>query len=301
MNKPRIGVIGTGVMGAPMAANLARAGYSLTLYDINPESLQKAVSASPQMTAADSPKAVGENSDIVITMLPSGKFVQDAVLKENGLAQGLKPGGLLIDTSSSEPWMTIETAKALEAKGVAMVDAPVSGAELGAKEADLVFMVGGEKAAVDRAMPVLKAMGNQMFHLGPSGSGHTMKCINNMITSMTFMATTEGLALGKQLNLDLEAMNDVLNVSTGMSWISQTQFKRHIFNRKFDDMFKLRLMVKDIGIAMNLADQIKTPIPLSALGHHLWKAAANYGKEDCSISNMVSWVEHVTGVEISTS
>ncbi len=301
MSKPRIGVIGTGVMGAPMAANLAKAGYSLTLYDINQESLQKAVAASPLMTAADSPKAVGQNSDIVITMLPSGKFVQEAVLKENGLIQGLKQGGLLIDTSSSEPWMTVETAKALEAKGIAMVDAPVSGAEKGAKEADLVFMVGGEKAAVDQAMPVLKAMGNQMFHLGPSGSGHTMKCINNMITAMTFMATTEGLALGKQLNLDLEAMNDVLNVSTGGSWISQTQFKRHIFNRKFDDMFKLRLMVKDIGIAMNLADQIKTPIPLSALGHHLWKAAANYGKEDASISNVVSWVEHVTGVEISKS
>jgi 3-hydroxyisobutyrate dehydrogenase-like beta-hydroxyacid dehydrogenase len=299
MIKPSIGFIGIGIMGAPMAANLARAGYNLTIYDINRESAGKVVSSCPGMVAANSPKEVAQASNIVITMLPSGKYVQESVFGPSGLIEGFKSGAMLIDTSSSEPWLTIETARKLNTRGVAMVDAPVSGAQRGAQEAELVFMVGGEQASVDSAFPILKTMGKQVFHLGPIGAGHAMKCINNLITAITFMATAEGLALGKQFDLDPNVMTDVLNVSTGMSWISRTHIKQRIINRKFDDAFKLQLMVKDIGIAMNLADQIRTPLPLSALGYHLWQASAKYAEKGSSISKMVSWVEHVTGVEIT--
>jgi 3-hydroxyisobutyrate dehydrogenase len=168
----------------------------------------------------------------------------------HGLIEGFGGGELLIDTSSSEPWFTLETAKALRNKNVAVVDAPVSGAEWGAKAAELVFMVGGSEASVARAKPLFDVMGKQMFHLGPVGSGHSMKSINNLITAMTLLATSEGLALGSKLGLDPNVMTDVLNVSTGMSWVSQTHIKQRITNRAFDDPFKLELMVKDIRIAM---------------------------------------------------
>jgi 3-hydroxyisobutyrate dehydrogenase-like beta-hydroxyacid dehydrogenase len=143
-------------------------------------------------------------------------------------------------------------------------------------------------------------MGKQVFHLGPIGAGHIMKSMNNLVTAMTFMATTEALTVGKRLGLDPNVMTDVLNVSTGMSWISQTQIKQRITNRKFDDAFKLELMVKDIGIAIGLAEEAHLPAPLSAAGYHLWKAAAIHAGEGASISDMVRWVESMTKTEITS-
>ena len=159
-------------------------------------------------------------------------------------------------------------------------------------------MAGGEPAALERVMPLLEVMGKQVFHLGGVGAGHTMKCLNNLITAMTFMATAEGLAIGKKLGLDPEVMTDVLNVSTGMSWISQTHIKQRITSRTFDDAFKLELMVKDIGIAMRLAGDEPVPVPLCGVGQQLWRAAAQHAEKGSSISEMVRWVEDMTGVTI---
>jgi len=128
--------------------------------------------------------------------------------------------------------------------------------EPGAKAAELVFMVGGEKGPISRVLPLLQIMGKQVFVLGRLGAGHAMKCINNLITAITFMATAEGLTIGKQFGVDPDVMTDVLNASTGMSWISQTHIRQRITSRKFDDAFKLELMVKDIGIAMQLASTL---------------------------------------------
>jgi 3-hydroxyisobutyrate dehydrogenase len=300
MSKPHIGFIGIGVMGAPMSGQLAKAGYELTILDVNRTAADKVASTHKGVLVAETPKAVAEASDIVITMLPSGKYVRDVALGDSGLINGFRAGSLLLDTTSSEPWLTIETAQALAEKKVDMVDAPVSGALAGAQAGELVFMVGGEKGPVSRVLPLLEIMGRQVFHLGPLGSGHAMKCINNLITSMTFMATTEGLAIGKQYGLDPDVMTDVLNVSTGMSWISQTHIRQRITSRKFDDAFKLDLMVKDIGIAMKLASSLGLPLPLSALGQQLWKAAACYAPKGSSISDMVRWVEHMTKTEITS-
>jgi 3-hydroxyisobutyrate dehydrogenase-like beta-hydroxyacid dehydrogenase len=238
-------------------------------------------------------------SDIVITMLPSGAYVREVALGGSGVIEGLHAGGLLLDTSSSEPWLTADTAKALANAGIDMVDAPVSGAQIGAQSAQLVFMVGGEKEPVTRVMPLLRVMGKKAFRLGPIGAGHAMKCINNLITAITFMATAEGLAMGEKFGLDPDTMIDVLNVSTGMSWISQTHFKQRILNRKFDDPFRLELMVKDIGIAVELANSNGIPAPLSALGRELWKAAERRSEKGASISDMVRWVESMTPTELT--
>jgi 3-hydroxyisobutyrate dehydrogenase len=299
VTKPSIGFVGLGVMGLPMAINLARAGYCLTVYDKDPAAAERAAGANAGLGLAHSPAEVARASTVVVTMLPSGRYVQEVALGDNGLIHGFSEGALLLDTSSSEPWLTLEIARTLEGYGVAMVDAPVSGAQLGAETGQLVFMAGGESAALDRVMPLFAVMGKQVFHLGSIGAGHTMKCLNNMITAMTFMATTEGLAIGKKLGLDPEVMTDVLNVSTGGSWISQTQIRQRITSRRFDDAFKLELMVKDIGIAMRMAGDRSIPAPLCGTGLQLWRAAAHHAGPGSSISDMVRWVEDMTGITIT--
>lgn len=298
MDKPNIGFIGLGIMGTPMSRHLAEAGYDLTLYDLNPDPASELARDNKNVSVAESPKAVAGLSDIVITMLPSGRPVQEVALGENGLIHGFKSGSLLLDTSSSEPDLTIETAKALREKGVEMVDAPVSGAQWGAEAAELVFMVGGEEESVSRVRPLLNTMGNRIFHLGPIGSGHTMKSINNLITAVTFLATTEGLITGKKTGLDPEVMIDVLNESTGMSWISQTQIKQRIISRKFDDPFKLALMFKDANIAVNKAKELGLDLPLLFKGRDIWEKAAEFADNGASISDMVKYVEDKTGIKV---
>lgn len=295
-----IGFVGLGVMGTPMATHLANAGHALTLHDLDAKlSAALAKTLGGEARAAATPAEVGARSETVITMLPNGEVVRDVTLGAQGLLQTLKPGSLLLDTSSAEPWITRATAQALAAKGVAMVDAPVSGAQWGAQAAELVFMVGGEAADVQRVRPLLETMGRAVFHVGGLGCGHAMKCINNLITAMTFSATAEGLAIGKAFGLDPMVMTDVLNESTGQSWISKNHIAQRIISRTFDDPFKLELMRKDIGIAMGLAREVQMSVPLSSLGEQLWRAAARQAGPGASISELARWVEGQTGTELT--
>jgi 3-hydroxyisobutyrate dehydrogenase len=294
-----IGFVGLGVMGAPMAGHLNKAGHQLFLLDLDRQRTSEVVEImTGSAHALNTPAEVAAASDIVITMLPNGHVVQEVALGPNGLIQGFKPGALLLDTSSAQPWITEATARALAVQGVAMVDAPVSGAQWGAQEAKLVFMVGASATDLARVRPLLNVMGHKTHHLGGLGAGHTMKCINNTITSMTLSATAEGLVIGKRYGLDPEAMVDVLNDSTGGSWISQTHIKQRVINRRFDDPFKLSLMLKDIGIAMELSRQAGLETPLSLLGETLWASAAAAAGEDASVSELVRWVENQSGIEI---
>ena len=282
-----------------MATHLAKAGYALTLHDIDERAVQTLATTLPGATVAGSPSEVAERSDIVITMLPDGKVVQQVALGERGLIHGFKPGALVVDTSSSEPWLTRETGASLKARGVAMVDAAVSGAQWGAQAAELVFMLGGAAQDLERIRPLLARMGRKVFHLGELGAGHAMKCVNNLITAMTLLTTAEGLAIGTRYGLDPAAMVDVMNESTAMSWISQTHFHQRILNRRFDDPFKLELMAKDVGIACELARSAQVPLSVCALGHELWQRAAQNAGPGASISEVVRWVEKTAGVEIA--
>lgn len=294
----QIGFIGLGVMGTPMAESLARADFGVTAFDIDTTKVTQLTRRFRNIKAAASPRQVASRCGIVITMLPSGEYVRDVALGSDGLMHGFEGGELLIDASSCEPWLTLETAAALAKRGVAMVDSPTSGAEAGAKTASLVFMTGGDAADVARAKPVLDAMGKQVFHLGPLGAGHAMKSINNLVTAMTFLATAEGLALGVKLGLDPDVMTDVMNVCTSESWITRTHIKQHVTNGAFDDAFKLALMVKDIGIALELADTQRVTLPLSEVGQRFWRKADAEAGPNASVSELVRWVERITGVEI---
>lgn len=296
-NRERIGFIGLGVMGLPMARHLAEAGFPLSVYDSRREALAP-LARHRDTSVADSPKAIAAASDIVITMLPSSREVQEVVFGAEGLMEGFAPGKLLLDTSSSDPSQTRAIAARLAEAGIAMVDAPVSGAEAGAIAAELVFMVGGHADAVRRVMPVLDVLGKQTFHLGDVGAGHAMKCINNLITSITFMATAEGLILGKAYGLDPAVMNDVINESTGMSWISRTHIAQRIISRRFDDPFKLDLMVKDINIARHLTEALHLELPLSATSQTLWREIQAKIPKGSSVSELVRALEESTGIEI---
>jgi 3-hydroxyisobutyrate dehydrogenase len=293
-----IGFIGLGVMGVPMARHLGEAGHRVQGFDIAPEALERLCGAHGAAIACGSARAAAQDADVVFTMLPNGRVVRDCVLAADGIGAGLKPGALLVDTSSSEPWLTRETAAALAARGAAMIDAPVSGAQWGAEAAELVFMVGGTSADVQRVRPLLDAMGKQVFHLGPLGAGHTMKCLNNLVTALTLTATAEALVTGTRCGLDPAVMTDVLNVSTGGSWITRTHIHQRILSRKFDDPFKLELMLKDIGIALGVAREAGIRMPLAEAGLPLWQAADRAQGPGTSVSEMVRWIEQQTGVEL---
>ena len=286
-------------MGEPMAGHLAKAGHSLALFDVRAGQAARLAATLAGASAPASPAEVARRSDIVITMVPNGEVVRDLVAGPEGLLGGFRPGSLLLDTSSSEPWLTHESGRLLAERGVAMVDAPVSGAQWGAEQAELVFMVGGDSIDVARVRPLLDVMGRAVFHLGPLGAGHAMKCLNNLITAVNFVALSEGLVMGKRYGLDPSVMTDVLNQSTGMSWVSQTHVKKRIISRTFDDPFKLALMLKDINIATELARSAQLPTPISALTQQLWRAAALANDPEASVSAMARWVEQQTATDIT--
>lgn len=294
----RLGFIGLGVMGGPMAGHLAAAGHPMTVYDISEGAIERLQAAHPDVKTAPSPRAVAEAADIVITMLPSGKEVRETALGQGGLLEGLTPGSLLLDTSSAEPWLTREVAERLGAIGVAMVDAPVSGAEAGAKGAQLVFMTGGTPKDIERVRPLLEVMGKSIFHLGPVGSGHVMKSLNNLITAVTLTVTTEGLLAGTRAGLDPDVMNQVLDVSTGQSWVSMTHFRQRIFNGRYNDPFKLDLMKKDMDIAMRVAADAGVEMPVAAVTRELWQGVQAAAPPAASVSHLVQALEEQAGVKL---
>jgi 3-hydroxyisobutyrate dehydrogenase len=298
-DKPRIGFVGLGIMGTPMSGHLVDAGYTVTVFDIDSGTSAALAASKPSVTVATSPSELATRSDVVFTMLPDGHVVREVALGTDGLVHGLAPGSLLVDTSSSQPWVTAETAKGLASADVAMVDAPVSGAQWGAQAAELVFMVGGAGDDVARARPMLDVLGRAVFHLGPLGSGHMMKCINNTVTAMTFQATLEGLVLGAAAGLDPVAMNDVFNESTAGSWITRNHIGQRILSRTFDDPFRLALMRKDVDIANGLATQLDLDLPMARLCADSYREADEQFGEGSSLSDLGRWTERRAGVTIA--
>jgi 3-hydroxyisobutyrate dehydrogenase len=268
--KSNIAFIGLGVMGSAMAKHLVDANYDVIGYDID----EKACLSSNLTCAASAQDAV-QNADIIITMLPDGEVVEQ-VFSE--IKEHLRPKALVIDTSSAEPWITKRISLTLAKKEVRIVDAPVSGAEWGARNAELVFMVGGTNADVEDASKILSCMGKSINHVGPLGAGHVMKSINNAITSVIVLATAEAMQIGKDHGLETYAMVDVLDQSTGGSWWTANRLRQDVLNNEFKDHFKLGLMQKDLRIACELSEQcgLKPDTLLNALT--IWtEAKENFG------------------------
>ena len=266
----RIAFAGIGNMGWPMAANLVKAGFDVTVCDVVPGRAE-AFAAETGAKAAASPAEAAAGADCVVTIVPTSKQVAEAV---EAMAPSLAKGMLVIDMTSGQPGRTREIAAALAEKGVAMIDCPVSGGVPRAKTGQLAIMAGGDEADLDRAEPVLKAMGTSIHRCGPIGAGQAMKALNNLVSAGGYLIGIEALLIGQRFGLDAGKMVDVLNASSGMTNSSQKKFKQYVLNRQFDDGFGLELMVKDLGIALEVGRDTNTPTPFSALCREMWASAA---------------------------
>jgi 3-hydroxyisobutyrate dehydrogenase len=265
MTIKRVAFIGIGNMGWPMAANLVKAGFEVSVTDAVPG---KADSFAAE-TGAKSGHSPG--MDAVITILPTSKQVL-TVLTE--MAPNLAAGTLVIDMTSGQPTVTRDLAATLAAQGIDMVDCPVSGGVPRAKTGELAIMAGGEDAALDRADKVLRAMGTTIHRCGPIGAGQAMKALNNLVSAGGFLIGIEALLIGQRFGLDPALMVDVLNASTGMTNSSQKKFKQFVLSRQFNSGFGLDLMAKDLSIALEVGRDTATPTPFAALCREMWASAA---------------------------
>jgi 3-hydroxyisobutyrate dehydrogenase len=257
---PLIGFIGLGRMGEPMAECLIRAGYRVIGQDAVPGRAAEFAARTGAMSAQSAAQAI-EQADAVITMLPSSREVAAVI---EGALPAFKPGQIVLEMSSGAPDITKSLGEKLAERDVAMIDAPVSGGVSRAKDGTLAIMAGGSDADLDRATPILQAMSTTIHRIGGLGAGQAMKALNNLVSAAGFLAGIEALLVGQRFGLDPERMVDVLNASTGMTNSSQKKFKQFVLSRKFDSGFGLDLMLKDLTIALDLAQATATPAPFSA-------------------------------------
>lgn len=247
-----VAFIGLGAMGQPMAAHLVANGFSVVGFDLSEAGRAQLVAAGG--ASAPTVEAALSGADIVITMLPNGKIVQETLISSGAWA-GISPGGLVIDMSSSAPGDTRNLAGLLTEKGLRLVDAPVSGGVRKAVSASLTIMAGGEDADIDRALPLLTAMGKQIFRTGGVGTGHAMKAINNFVSGAGVLAAMEAVILGQSFGLKADDIVDILNSSTGKNNATDVKMKQFVLSETFGSGFALGLMAKDIRIAADLARQ----------------------------------------------
>ena len=267
----QVGFIGIGNMGWPMAANLVKAGFDVTVCDARPGHAAKFAAEVGGKAAASAVEAA-TGMDAVITIVPTSKQVGEVAAQ---IVPVLAKGAMVIDMTSGQPGKTREIAAELAERGVAMIDAPVSGGVPRAKTGELAIMVGGADADLDRADAVLKAMGTSIHRCGGIGAGQAMKALNNLVSAGGFLMGIEALLIGQRFGLDTAKMVDVLNASSGMTNSSQKKFKQYVLNRSFEDGFGLELMVKDLGIALEVGRDTSTPTPFSALCREMWASALN--------------------------
>ena len=262
----KVGFIGIGVMGWPMAANIAKGGHNLTVFDLDRDATAR-FAGDMGAKAADS---VGEiaGSEVVVTMLPTSRHVRQALteLEDGAFLNAIQPGLIVIDMSSSEPGDTKALGPILAERGAVLIDAPVSGARPRAITGTLALMIGGDdEAAIAKVTPVLECMGDRLFRTGPLGSGHAMKCLNNYVAATGLAAACEAVLIGKRFGLDPEVMADIMNVSTGKNFATEHLLKQHIISESFSAGFTLGLMTKDVTIAADLGEQVGLDAPISRL------------------------------------
>jgi len=270
----RVGFIGVGTMGTPMAANLVKKGFAVTLHDTAPG---RAAQVARELGCAAAESIGGlQSCEFIVTMLPDGKVVREVLTGPEGqsLLKVCQRGTIFIDMSSSEPMLTRETGVELARQGMTLVDAPVSGARMRAETGTLAIMIGcGSDELLARVTPVLSAMGSQLFVLGGLGNGHAMKAINNIIAGTTMVAVAEGLALGEHFGLAPGKMVEVLNASTGRSFVTELVAKDHVITGRFATGFALGLLAKDVRIAADLGEDVALDLPMFRLARERFTLA----------------------------
>ena len=290
---PTLGFIGLGAMGQPMATCLINAGYPVLGNDLNPQRMKMFAGLHGDRSVS-SLNAMGPKIDILIMILPNSQVSTAVLLGPDGVAQFMKPGSLVIDMTSGVPSVTQSLNSALNKIGVDLIDAPVSGAVARAENGTLTIMAGGTDHLIDRACPILEAMGS-VTRTGILGSGHAMKSLNNLVSCAGFLIGIEALIIGSKFGLNPEAMVDVLNASTGMNNSTKKKFKQYVLSDTFDTGFPLKMMLKDIQIALSLAHELNVPVPFSQLCLDMWAGTEKLLGPDVDHTAMAKGIEQLTG------
>nr|WP_321305556.1 2-hydroxy-3-oxopropionate reductase [uncultured Sphaerochaeta sp.] len=291
----RIGFIGLGIMGKPMAKNLIKAGYSLVVNDINKEAVAELVSAGAAEAA--SAKEVASQSDVVVTMLPNSPHVQTVVLGEGGVIEGAKEGLVVVDMSSISPIVSREVAAELAKKGVVMLDAPVSGGEPKAIDGTLAIMVGGPEETFKVVEPILQVMGGSVTLVGEIGSGNTTKLANQIMVAANIAGMSEALVLATKADVDPEKVFKAIRGGLAGSTVLDAKAPL-VLDGNFRPGFRIDLHIKDLQNALDTAATVKTPTPLSDSIIGMMRSLSSDGKGSDDHGGLVQWYEKEAGIEV---
>ncbi|MEO6985225.1 MAG: NAD(P)-dependent oxidoreductase [Paralcaligenes sp.] len=295
----RLGMIGVGHMGEPMALRLIQAGHALVVYDTNTEHLERL--SSQGASVADSPADVGNKADTVLVCLPNPDAVEQVALGPRGLVQGQR-FSTYVDLSTTGPIIMRKVVRVFEELGVATLDCPISGGVTGARNGTLAIMAAGTSALFDKMHPVLETLGKAIFHVGEQpGLGQIMKLVNNLLAATAWTITAEGLAIGTKAGLDPTLMLSVLNASSGRNIATEDRFERYILSRKFDSGFTMAGIYKDISLCMGQAEASDVPAPIGQALQRLWRGALTQGWGDRSHAHIARLYEIWADVEFNAS
>ncbi len=288
----KIGFVGLGNMGGPMALNLLKAGHSLCVFDLVPSSVETLVQAGAQ--ACSSPADVAKQDiEVLVTMLPASVHVRSVYLGDEGILQAIKPSVLLIDSSTIDPQTAREVAAAAQKQGNPMLDAPVSGGTGGAQAGTLTFMVGGSEEDYTRAQAILSAMGKNIVYCGGAGNGQVAKIANNMLLGISMIGAAEAMNLGVSLGMDPKILAGIINTSSGRCWSSEVYnpypgvVETAPASRNYSGGFGADLMLKDLGLATEAARHIKAPDTLGATAQQLYQTFSNLGHGGLDFSAII--------------
>lgn len=297
MAKKTIGFIGLGAMGNHMAKNLIKAGYDLTVHDLNPQPVKELVSSG--VKEAKSCAEAAKGVQVVITMLPADDEVKTVCLGPGGVLEGAKPGTVLIDMSSIAPHTSKQVAAEAQKKGVKFLDAPVSGGTTGAEKATLTIMVGGDKGLLDEHMEILQIMGKTIYHVGDVGMGETVKMVNQMLVGINLAGIVEALVMGTKLGVAPEVLYKIIRASSGNSFMLDSRVPNFIFTGNFTQPgFAVDLLRKDLGLALESAKVSKIPLFMTAQAYQYFTRATaeGLGKKDMSV--VIELLEKTVGVQV---
>ncbi len=293
----KIGFVGLGIMGLPMSKNLLKAGYELVVHDLKREPVQELVAAGAQ--EAFSPQEVAQESAVIITMLPDSPDVELVALGPDGLAKGVSAGDIFVDMSTIAPSVAVRVAEALAQKGVRCLDAPVSGGDVGAINATLSIMVGGDAATFDEVCPIFEALGQTITLCGPNGAGQTVKACNQIQVALNFVGMAEALVLGAKAGVDPAIIVQVLSGGYAQSRVMDVRGPRAI-RGDFQPGFKSRFHFKDLNIILKTGLDYGVPLPVTGLVHELFAAMLAAGRGDLDHSGILTVLEDLAKVQART-
>ena len=292
----KVGFVGVGTMGEPMAANLLKAGYTVLVTDKNPVPVRRLVQAGAKEAASSAEMAA--QVEVLFTSLPSGAALEEVVLGEQGVLSGGQEGLTLVDTSTVAPLTSQRLAEALAEKGIEMLEAPVSGGQSGAIEGTLAVMVGGSRDVYDRVLPVLEKIGKSITYVGGHGSALTIKLCNNLIIGAVMVAASEAFTMAAKAGIDPGLVHQILSNATARGWIIQEYMAKKVLAGNLEPGFKLSLERKDVGLALDFGKALGVPMFMSSLVHQLYTQAYGLGKGDLDCFAISELYTEATGVSL---